>query len=247
MKNFYYNSRKTVGVIWNLLNGKFPRLYTLSSKRSFYKFPLTKLKSVGIRREIRLSQLAKATDIYGRTSVTTAYCLAYGASSTRVNADIDLNIHYPKILNLWVNQASFLAECEWRSARKIIKDYLGELKEDHFLVGCVNAGHTESEVDCLMPLSFMHGDLSPSNLALSENELRIIDWEWASTKGSVILDWWCLRNHIAWLVDIKAVDSFVIQSIDETYFELLSNLDIDQSVVSFHSKNLERIKKAFIS
>lgn len=247
MNDFYQNTRRTVGIFYRLLKGQIPRLYTLSTKTSFYKFPLTKRKAVGVRREVRMSDFAKSTDLYGDKSVTTSLCFSFGAISTRINTEIDLNIHYSKILDLWDYQASCLAECEWVSARKIVEDYLKDLEKDHFLFGSMAQQCTKPEVDCLMPLSFMHGDLSPSNLGIHENMLRIIDWEWASTKGSVILDWWCLRNHIAWLVDTKAVESFVIQSLDKTYFELLSKFDIDQSVVSFHSDFLGKIKRAYIS
>jgi len=47
-----------------------------------------------------------------------------------------------------------------------------------------------------IPLTPMHGDFIPSNALIDDDKLMLVDWEYASPRGSILYDWWFLKKAL---------------------------------------------------
>lgn len=246
MKFLFINIKNLIRIIVDTLSGKKPSIYTFYTKKSFFKFPLTAKKSKAIHREVRLSQHAKNSVFYDENCIPTSNQFLGGASSKRVNTKINFNTHFTEIINMWDRQSLYLGECKRIPANEIYHHYINELKKDGLIDGEASNTCYTTGPQCSLPVSFMHGDFCPSNLALSGSNLSVIDWEWASSGGSILLDWWCLRKYVIWLISLDVIEPRIQKYFDDRYFDSLSQLGIEHDTLDYYGDKLEEIRRSFI-
>jgi hypothetical protein len=130
--------------------------------------------------------------------------------------------------------------CPRENALQILRTYASSLDlapQDAAEIFC---DLSRRDLQFEIPVTFMHGDLSIRNAGY-DTRTRLIDWEWACPNGSVLYDWWYLRNWVSWQISLGNLDGSLSGPVENFVALALPSLGVAESQFNQFGRGMHAI------
>ena len=167
-----------------------------------FKIAVRQVSIRRLNREVRNSKQALEWDVFSNRVVALKKITPFAAVSTFIKDKAKKNNEYKrcKLVDFYAENIDYTLRAPKASAFEIINSQITnlglDLSKDHRVYSQLKQLIDSNYFNFQLPITPMHGDISSLNLVMDESKLLFIDFELASDSGSILYDWWCLKQRM---------------------------------------------------
>lgn len=235
--------RQLARVFATILRAKPVPSVWFTTQNFFIKIALGSKRRKRLIREVRIGSAAGMSAVYANRAVSADSRFGTLVYSTKFESSLDYDWIIDSMLELWQEQFLHIRDCPYKPAVSLYDMYFEQILNDG-LISREDKEKTGLICESLrLPLTYMHGDLAPSNVVRSGSKMLLVDWEWGSDSGTVLYDWWYFTGYLRWIQnhgqsvpDFSRLEDFIKNSFQELAIDPERFEDFGKSVLSLKTE-----------